>query len=131
MISIVRGVDLAATEVAVYKNLNRGGWSITAVKGEDNRGLLLAHATELLLVDCRAVVKESRRQVIEAGGFREVCAWFIGRVVPTQEGHDVNRYARVTFRPRERATFFRTDTWETVTTAHAIRFDDNGDAWIC
>jgi hypothetical protein len=46
----VAGRDLqAAGEVAVYKNLKNGRWSIAGVKGDDNRGLLLAHADELKL----------------------------------------------------------------------------------
>jgi hypothetical protein len=127
MITMVRDVDLATTEVCVYKNLNRGGWSITAVKGADNRGLLLAYADELALVGARAVVKESRRQVIAAGGHREVCAWFVGKIDAQAAGEAPS--TRVTFRPREHAAFFRTDTGDEVWTADTVWFRDNGTAW--
>jgi hypothetical protein len=68
-------VETTAGEVAVYRNLKPGSgvWSNAAVKGSDNRGLLLAHADEVALVGCRMVVKKSRRQAIVAGGHREVC----------------------------------------------------------
>lgn len=129
MITMVRDVDLATMEFCVYKNLNRGGWSITTVRGSDNKGLLVAHASELLMFGARAVVKESRRQAIENGGYREVCAWFVGKVQPT-DGHDVNRFARVTFRPREHDQFFRDDTGENVYGVDQLFFDGAGNAWI-
>jgi hypothetical protein len=133
MITMKRDVDLAATEVCVYKNLNRGGWSITAVKGNDNRGLLLAHADEIVLHGARAVVKESRRQVIAAGGHREVCAWFVGKIITDEGTEEIPQFsgARVTFRPREQPAFFRTDTGDDVSTADRLWFDEHGNAWIC
>ncbi len=72
-IDAVAGRDLyGASEVAVYRNLKNGRWSITAIKGDNNRGLLLGHATEVTLIGARMVVKESRRAAIAAGGHREV-----------------------------------------------------------
>jgi len=97
--------------VCVYKNLRNGKWSITAVKGGDNGGLLLGHADEVQLTGVRFVVNESRQQAIAAGGHREVCAWVIGKL-----GDPVmpERLRRVTFRPREQATFFLADTGEEI-----------------
>lgn len=124
------------TEVCVYKNLKNGMWSVTSVKGNGNRGPLLFHAHELVLTECRAVVKESRRKVIESGGHREVCAWFVGELVLDESGlsreefSDSRRPARVTFRPRERGEFFRTDTGDPVLEADAIFFDAAGAAWL-
>jgi hypothetical protein len=84
-----------AGEVCVYWNIPRKCWSITAVKGNDNRGLLLAYADELTLVGCRMVVQESRRQAIIKGD-REVCAWVIGKladdvVTSTPAAHRMNK----------------------------------------
>lgn len=125
---MVRDVDLATLEVCVYKNLNKGGWSITSVKGNDNKGLLLAHATEVMLVGARAVVKESRRQAIQAGGYREVCAWFVGKI--TDVPHMVRSDRRVTFRPHQRPAFFIPDTGVDVWTADGVWFSASGQAWI-
>jgi hypothetical protein len=113
----------AAGEVCVYKNLRNGRWSITAVKGDDNRGLLLAHADELKLTGARMVVKQSRRAAIAAGGHREVCAWIIGKLGdPVMAGP----LRRVTFRPHEHAEFFVAETSEAVATAPIVAFTAAG-----
>jgi hypothetical protein len=123
----VNGRDpYGAGEVCVYKNLNNGRWSITAVKGNDNRGPLLGYADEVRLVAARMVVKESRRQAIAAGGHREVCAWIIGKLADPH----MSDPRRVTFRPRERATFFVADTGEEIRAADAVAFTSGGCAWI-
>ena len=57
----------------MYWCVPRKSWSIVAVKGNDNRGLLLAYADEVTLTGCRMVVQENRRQAIIRGD-REVCA---------------------------------------------------------
>ena len=100
-IDAVDGRDpFGAGEVCVYKNLKNGRWSITAVKGDDNRGLLLGHTDELKLTGARMVVKQSRRAAIAAGGHREVCAWVIGKL---GDPHMPGPRRRVTFRPGESA----------------------------
>jgi hypothetical protein len=124
----VAGRDpLGAGEVAVYKNLKNGRWSITAVKGDDNRGLLLAHADELKLAGARMVVKQSRRAAIAAGGHREVCAWIIGKIGDPVMADSVRR---VTFCPRERAYFFTPDDGRDVHFADAVVFERDGNAYI-
>jgi hypothetical protein len=126
-IDAVKGRDpWAAGEVCVYKNLLNGRWSITAVKGSDNRGELLGYADEVSLVGARMVVKESRRQAIASGKHREVCAWIIGKL-----GDPAGiAFQRVTFRPHQRPLFFLAETGEDITTADAVRFDRNAQAWI-
>jgi hypothetical protein len=126
-IDAVNGRDPhAAGEVAVYKNLRNGRWSIAAVKGDDNRGLLLGYADEVKLVGARMVVKQSRRQAIAAGGHREVCAWIIGKLA---DPHMPGPRRRVTFRPRERAHFFTPDDGQDVHTADAVTFEADGNAY--
>lgn len=121
----VKGRDpYGAGEVCVYKNLNNGRWSI---KGDDNRGLLLGYADEVKLTGARMVVKQSRRAAIAAGGHREVCAWVIGKI---SDPHMPDPLRRITFRPRERATFFAVDTGEQVRAADAVACDADGNAWI-
>lgn len=117
-------------EVCVYKNLRSGCWSVTAVKGCDNRGALLFHADELVLTGCRAVVKESTRKRFESGGWREVCAWFVGCLRDGDTDSYGSPLTRVTFRPRERGEFFRTDTGDPVHVADAILFAAGGQAWL-
>lgn len=123
----VKGRDpWAAGEVCVHKNLNNGRWSITAVQGHDNRGLLLAYADEVQLTGARMVIKESRRQVIARGGYREVCAWVIGKLADPH----MTDPRRVTFHPTERPLFFAAETGEDITAADAVSFDRHGNAWI-
>lgn len=126
-IDAVKGRDpWAAGEVCVYKNLLNGRWSITAVKGSDNRGLLLGYADEIGLVGARMVVKESCRQAIAAGAFREVCAWVIGKLADPH----LSDPRRVTFRPHDRALFFDVATGEDITAADAVLFDSHSQMWI-
>ena len=126
-IDAVKGRDpYAAGEVCIYKNLNNRRWSITAVKGNDNRGQLLGYADEIGLVSARMVVKQSRREVIAAGGHREVVAWVVGKLADPH----LTDARRVTFRPRERALFFDVASGEDITTADAVRFDRNAQMWI-
>lgn len=131
-------------EVCVYKKLTatktvdgsiRNLWSVCAVKGNDQRGTVLCYADRLVLTGCRAVVAESRRKVIESGGYREVCAWFIGRLSYGTQDYPPQRLIvescpRVTFRPRERGEFFRTDNGDAVFEADAMLFGRGGDAWL-
>lgn len=130
-ITMLHDVDLSTVEVCVYKNLTNGRWSITAVKGNDNRGQLLAYADQAMLVGARAVVKESRRLHIASGGHREVCAWFVGKLVDLPAV--VGTAHRVTFRPRVGSSFVLVDDTPTGTPmwdADCILFDRGGNAYI-
>lgn len=131
-ITMVRDVDLSTTELCVYKKLTGPAsqvWSIAAVKGNDNRGLVVAHADELMLVGARAVVKESRRLHIASGGHREVCAWFVGKLTELPLTYRADM--RVTFRPRQHAAFFIADGTDTeVWDANGIYFSPQGNAWL-
>ena len=126
-IDAVKGRDpYAVGEVCVYKNLLNRRWSITAVKGSDNRGELLGYADEVGLVDARMVVKESRLEVIAAGGHREVCAWVIGKLADPY----LTDPQRVTFRPHSRPLFFDVASGEDITRADAVRFDRRAQMWM-
>lgn len=73
----------------------------------------------MTLVGVRAMVKESRRKAIAGGGYKRGL-----RVV--------RRHARrkVTFHPRERATFYAVDDGADVTHADAVTFTPDGQAWL-
>lgn len=128
--------------VCVYKKLTvtktvdgprKNLWSITTVKPSGRRGLLICYADRLVLTGVRAFVDESARKRIESGAYREVCAWLIGRIhhdTSIVDDDDVNRYARVTFHPRERGEFFRDDTGDPVVEADALWFGAGGNAWL-
>ena len=113
----------AATLVAVYKNLHRGQWSVRALDGA-HKGKVVAHASTVGLLHAHMHVNERAQQRIAGGAVREVHAWVTGTLgdvrlaVPT----------RLTYRPHERAVFFRLDTGAAVWTAPAVLFTDA--AWI-
>lgn len=113
----------AATRVAVYKNLHRGQWSVRALDGA-HKGKVVAHASTVGLLHAHMHVNERAQQRIAGGAVREVHAWVTGTLgdvrlaVPT----------RLTYRPHERAVFFRLDTGAAVWTAPAVLFTDA--AWI-
>jgi len=115
-------------EVLVYKNLRNGLWSIAAIAGNDNRGKLLEHRAELALVNARFVVKESRQKAIAAGGHREVHAWVIGTIAEPVASHA--DAIRVTYRPKQRAQFFRCDTGAAVHAASRVSFHNDGTCTI-
>lgn len=47
--------------VFIYRNVRRGCWSIRS-EGGGNRGIVVAHADEVLLTDCTFKVSEAGRQ---------------------------------------------------------------------
>jgi hypothetical protein len=113
------------SEVLVYKNLRNGMWSVAQVVGNDGRGKLIEHRAALTLINARFVVKESRRKVIASGGHREVHAWIIGTIA---DDVTLNNAVGITYRPRERAQFFRRDNGATVTSAAVVQFNCDGTA---
>jgi hypothetical protein len=123
--------DVLAAEVCAYRNLKAGaphGWSIARVKGNDNRGTVIAHADAMTLVGVRTMVKESRRKAIADGGYKEVCAWFVGKIADADIPAASRR--KVTFHPRERATFYTVADGTDVTHADAVTFTPDGQAWL-
>ncbi|MGV7398730.1 hypothetical protein PJK47_21000 [Mycobacterium kansasii] len=81
-ITPVCGRDPYASQwVAVYKNLNRGAWSIRAQDGP-HKGKVVGHADAVSIVDCTMHVGRAAQARIAAGQPRQVHAWIIGRLSP-------------------------------------------------
>jgi len=113
-------------EVCVYRNLNLGLASVTAVKGNDNRGLLIGHTDRITLVGARAVVKQGGR-LRACHGPREVYAWWVGKITTADVCMD--GAVKVTIHPKDETCleFFRVDTGAPVRHADAIRFEVSAD----
>jgi hypothetical protein len=112
--------------VIVYRNLldrvrHNGKWSIK------NNGKVIGHADELVLGDVRFVVKEKRRQVIAAGGHREVHAWAVGTVADQLLSEQLEA-VEITYRPHECGSFFRRDNGHAISSAKYVRFRNDGTA---
>lgn len=113
----------AATRVAVYKNLHRGQWSVRALDGV-HKGKVVAHASSVGLLHTHMHVNERAQRRIADGAPREVHAWVIGTLGEVR----LTAPTRLTYRPHERAVFFRLDSGTAVWTAPAVLFTDA--AWI-
>ena len=109
----------AAAQVAVYKNLRRGAWSIRAVDGI-HKGSVVAHARHVGLIHATMHVSVKAQQRIAAGAAREVHAWIIG----TLAGVALTDPQRLTYRPHERPEFYLESTGAPIWRAEAVLFTD-------
>lgn len=102
------------TRVQVYRNLNRGDWSIRA------NGRVIAHVEACALRDVTFHVQAGAQARVQAGAPRSVHAWAVGELAESDIiGRD---WIPITYRPRERSTFYRRDTGAAVTRARFVLF---------
>jgi hypothetical protein len=118
-----------SNEVIIYRDLldrvrHNGKWSIAAVAGKSPRKVI-GHADDVVLSNVRFVVKEKRRQIIAAGGHREVHAWAIGTIV---DELDEPETVDITYRPHQCGSFFRRDNGQAISSAKYVRFRSDGTA---
>lgn len=99
----------------VYRNLHKHAWSIR------RDGRVVGHASECALADVRIHVGEAARARVASGAHRTVHAWCVGHLVDPAS-RDWSRAVPITYRPRERATFYRRDTNAPVSRAEAVLF---------
>lgn len=117
-------------DVWVYRNLMRtdGVWYSVM-----QRSLVVAHATDVALVDCRFVVREGGRQRVVATGVKNVHAYVVGRLLtvervfslPPFDDYVVGRYS-----PLRAATFQYAgplpETWLELGVAEHARLYERG-----
>lgn len=91
--------------VIVYKNLNRGDWSIAQTAGRDGtgRGKVIGHADSVILANVTMRVQEAGRLRVMAKRQREVHAWCIGDIVDSLPAGTVAR--ELTYNPYRCGTF--------------------------
>ena len=104
--------------VFVYFNLHKLLWSVRALEGP-NKGRVIQHAHEVLLVDCVFKVSEAGRQRVLSERRKNVHAGVVGRLTDVAP---VSAHAglRVTYNPYKYATFVRADTFEPVHAAARV-----------
>lgn len=78
--------------VEVYRNLNKGGYSIR------QGGLVVAHSENVTILDGKFVVQWGGLARARRTGVRNVHAWVRGQLVPTQKGPQHNTI-KVTYHP--------------------------------
>lgn len=99
--------------VQCYRNLNRGGWSLRAA------GRVFAHVDSAVLERVTFHVQPAAQRKIAAGAHRSVHAWAAGELI---ENLPAGELVSVTYRPHERAEFFRRDTGEPIAAARYALF---------
>ena len=105
-------------KVRVYRNLKNGLWSIVAMEGT-RKGYLIGHASHVSISGCTFQVRESRRQAICKGHYREVHAWVIGHLVEVLVSPAAREF---TYNPHRAPTFTDRETGAPVTTAQTCWF---------
>lgn len=113
----------------VYKNLNRGDWSLANPAGKSGlgRGKVFDHAAAVCIVNPVFVVQESARNRVVAKKCREVHAWIVGDVVDAVPPGMVR--VEVTYNPYRCGEFTLRDG-SPVTAAACVEFAADGLAYI-
>jgi hypothetical protein len=96
-------------KVFVYFNLRKQCWSVKALQGPD-RGKVIAHCTELTMIDCTFKVSEAGRQRVLRDKRKNVHAGVVGNLVALHDGYadpiDAPLHM-VTYNPYRYSTFVR------------------------
>ena len=113
--------------VVVYKNLNRGDWSVAEISGRSGRGRVIAHRQSIVLADVTFHAQPAAQRKVAAGGHRSVHAWCIGTVIAEAIGPKTE----VTYNPH-RGAAFHTREGRVVTAAAMVEFAVDGRAYaVC
>lgn len=88
--------------VEVYRNVNKKG----VVYSIRQFGYVVAHATEVILLNAEFIVKQSGRKRVKKTGRKNVHAWVKGDIVKERVKPDNGRLrARVMYNPKKNDTF--------------------------
>ena len=97
--------------VRVYKNLNKGCWSI------QQNGLVKAYSDEINLFNCKFLVNQSNRHRVIKTKRKNVHAFVIGYIWNTPI--DLNR--EVSYNPYTRDSFYDRENYHSIHNAHFVR----------
>jgi hypothetical protein len=112
----------------VYKNLNRGDWSLAMPAGKSGtlRGKVTGHANHVVITDPEFIVQESGRVRVITKRCREVHAWIVGDIVDASAIPCGMPGRVITYNPYRSAAFHYRDNGEPVTAARFIHFASDG-----
>lgn len=112
----------------VYKNLNRGDWSLATPAGKSGtlRGKVYGHTDSVIITAPQFIVQESGRLRVIAKKCREVHAWIVGDIVDASAIPCGMPGREITFNPYRAAEFHYRDNGEPVTAAQFIHFASDG-----
>lgn len=112
--------------VCVYKNLNRGDWSVAEVSGRCGRGRKIAGVASIVLKRVTFHVQPAAQRKVAEGAARSVHAWCIGDVCEAIS--NPRRKTEVTYNPRRGAEFTTRDG-RAIHAAECIEFSSDGRAY--
>jgi hypothetical protein len=104
--------------VRVYRNLNKKG----VVYSVQQKGKVVAYATQLALTNCHCYVNQNGVQRVRKKQVREVHAWIEGMITSVHSPTN----ARISYNPYKFDFFYNTENAEAVSWASYMRFDQDG-----
>ena len=109
--------------VEVYRNVNKKG----VVYSIRQFGYVVAHATELVLVNAEFIVKESGRKRVKKTGRKNVHAWVRGDILKRLEPSESSRLkAKVLYNPKKNDSFVLKNGKLVVKSAPLVVLNDKG-----
>lgn len=119
---------LPGCRVQVYRNLHKPGvtYSIRHVKS----GLVLGHATNLLLTDCQFKVSWAGREKVRKTKKKNVHAWVEGSFAPVRDWTDkyYNDGLLIGYNPYKNNSFITMDDGDAIWEAGIVYIRD-GNVW--
>lgn len=109
--------------VDVYRNVNKKGVTYSIRQG----GYVVAHATEVILLNAEFVVKEAGQKRVRKTKTKNVHAWVRGELVKKLEPSDNNKLrAKVTYNPKKNDTFVLKNNKLTIKNAALVILNGKG-----
>jgi len=117
-------------QVIVYRNLNRGGWSVAQVRGRVGVGRVIDHRASITLANVRFHVQPAAQAKVAAGAARTVHAWAIGELATPAD--PALRSCEITYNPR-RSPHFTTRSGQPLAAGAVcawVDFAEDGRAYL-
>ena len=109
--------------VVVYKNLNRGDWSVAELKGRLGYSKVIDHVAEITLENVVFHVQPAAQAKVFAGAARTVHAWAIGDVSVSYRGEPL---AEIHYNPRRCGYFHTLPSGARINSASYVHFSADG-----
>jgi hypothetical protein len=108
--------------VEVYRNVNRKGVSYSIRQS----GYVVAHGTDIHLVNAEFVVQEGGRKRVKKSGKKNVHAWVRGEIVQAQPVDEDDRTYQIEYNPKKNKAFMRKDTKKEIKAAPYVMLTSKG-----
>lgn len=99
-------------KVRVYRNLNKGGWSILAMSGE-NKGRVVAHVDHVTLKSVDFIISKAGLARARASKVRNVHSYAQGELVSVSQIHKECLFDEISYNPFRAEHFYPTSSIDT------------------